>query len=104
MQRKLKQSQARSQSPTQPLVESLERRTHLSVSATFTSGAGILNVFGDSLNNTITISRDAAGKILVNGGAVSVSGGVPTAANTVLSSIFGQAANDPIPQNEPHGS
>jgi len=43
--------------------------------ASFSGGA--LTVFGDAANNTITISRDAAGKILVNGGAVAVTGGTP---------------------------
>jgi len=40
------------------------------VTATFANGT--LSVFGDGANNTITISRDAAGRILVNGGAVAV--------------------------------
>ena len=31
---------------------------------------GTLSVLGDSLDNNITVSRDAAGKILVNGGAL----------------------------------
>ena len=38
-------------------------------------GGGILTVFGDNLDNTVQVSRDAAGKILVNGGAVPVLGG-----------------------------
>ena len=41
--------------------------------ATFTNG--VLTVFGDSGANTITISRDAAGNILVNNGAIPISGG-----------------------------
>ena len=41
------------------------------------AGAGVLTVFGDNLDNNITVSRDAAGKILVNGGAVAVLGGTP---------------------------
>jgi len=65
---------------------------------------GILTVFGDAANNTITISRDAAGKILVNGGAVSVSGGTPTVANTSLIQVFGQAGNDTIGLNEANGA
>ena len=40
------------------------------VTATFANGT--LSVFGDSANNSITVSRDAAGRILVNGGAVTV--------------------------------
>ena len=33
-------------------------------------GNGALTVFGDALDNNIVVSRDAAGKLLVNGGAV----------------------------------
>ena len=42
----------------------------MAVTSTFT--AGILTTLGDNLGNNITLSRDAAGKILVNGGAVNV--------------------------------
>ena len=41
----------------------------------------MLSVIGDNLDNNIEISRNAAGEILVNGGAVPVSGGTPTVAN-----------------------
>ena len=44
------------------------------ITATFSPGSGVLTVFGDSPDNTITVSRNAAGKILVNGGAVAVTG------------------------------
>ena len=54
----------------------------MATTATFIPGAGSLNVIGDALDNTTTISRDAAGRILVNGGAVPVLGGTPTVANT----------------------
>jgi hypothetical protein len=47
-------------------IESLESRTYFAVTATFS--AGTLSVFGDALDNQITVSRDAAGKILVNCG------------------------------------
>ena len=53
-----------------------------SVNATFSPGAGILTVFGDALDNSISASRNAAGNILINGGAVPVLGGTPTVANT----------------------
>ena len=49
----------------------------------------MLTVIGDSLDNSITISRDAAGTILVNGGAIAVTGGTPTVANTTLIQVFG---------------
>src|SRR4051794_18123150 len=55
-----------------------------SAATTATFSAGRLSVSGDSLNNSITISRDAAGEILVNGGAVAVIGGTPTGAKTAL--------------------
>ena len=55
----------------------------MAITATFLPGAGLLSVFGDGLGNTVTFSRNAAGTILINGGAVPVLGGTPTVANTV---------------------
>ena len=72
------------------------------VSSTF--GNGVLTVNGDALNNTITISRDAAGRILVNGGAVAVSGGTPTVANTSLIQVFGLDGQDVISLNQANGA
>ena len=42
----------------------------MAITASFSKGTGILTEFGDNLDNTIVTSRDAAGNILVNGGAV----------------------------------
>src|SRR5258708_1055805 len=65
------------------VVESLEARCTAGVTATFLPGGfGLLTVFGDALNNTIQVSRNAAGTILVNGGAVAIKGGTATVANT----------------------
>ena len=72
------------------------------VTATFSNGT--LSVFGDSLNNNITVSRDAAGKILVNGGAVTVVGGTPTVANTSLIQVFGHGGNDVVTISEVNGA
>ena len=72
------------------------------VTASFS--AGVLTVNGDSLNNNITVSRNAAGQILVNGGAVAVIGGTPTVANTALIQVFGQGGNDTITLNEANGA
>jgi Ca2+-binding RTX toxin-like protein len=72
------------------------------VTASFTSG--VLSVNGDSLDNTITISRNAAGTILVNGGAVSVVGGTATVANTSKIQVFGLNGNDTITLSEVNGA
>ena len=74
----------------------------MAVTGTFIRGK--LNVFGDNLDNTITESRDAAGNILINGGAVAITGGTPTVANTSMSTIFGQGGNDTITLNEANGA
>src|SRR5690349_5763395 len=66
--------------------------------------AGQLTVFGDANANTITISRDAAGKLLVNGGAVAVFGGTPTVANTVQINVFGLGGDDTITLSEANGA
>jgi hypothetical protein len=63
------------------------------VSASFTSG--VLTVRGDRHDNTIVISRDAAGTILVNGGAVPIDG-APTVANTTSMIALGSAGKDTI--------
>ena len=70
------------------------------VTASFTPGAGQLTVIADNLNNNVTVSRDAAGKLLVNGGAVAVIGGTPTVANTALIQAFGLGGQDTITLSE----
>ncbi len=63
-----------------------------------------LTVIGDAQDNTIVVSRDAAGSILVNSGAVTVLGGKPTVANTSLIQIFGLGGNDNLSLNETNGA
>src|SRR5215210_109465 len=70
---------------------------------TSTFSAGTLSINGDSLDNNITISRNAAGTILVNGGAVSVVGGTATVANTSKIQVFGLGGNDVIWLSEGNG-
>jgi Ca2+-binding RTX toxin-like protein len=84
-----------------PNLEPLESRGYLAVVASFSNGT--LSVFGDNLDNSITISRNTAGTLLVNGGAVNVIGGTATVANTSLIQVFGQAGNDTITLNEANG-
>ena len=69
----------------------------MAVTASFIASAQTLSTLGDALDNTITLSRNAAGTILVNGGAVAVTGGTPTVANTALMQVFGQGGNDSHP-------
>jgi Ca2+-binding RTX toxin-like protein len=76
----------------------------MAITATFNQNAGILTVLGDSANNTATVSRNAAGTILLNGGAVAVQGGTPTVANTSLIQMFGQSGDDIITLNEASGA
>jgi Ca2+-binding RTX toxin-like protein len=74
----------------------------MAVTSTFSNGT--LTEFGDNLDNTIVTSRNAAGNILVNGGAVTTQGGTPTVANTSLIQIFGQGGNDVITMSETNGA
>jgi Ca2+-binding RTX toxin-like protein len=62
--------------------------------------SGIVSIFGDDLDNTITLSRDAAGNILSNG--VPIPGA--TIVNTVLIRVFGRGGNDTITLNEASGA
>src|SRR6266699_2247483 len=66
--------------------------------------AGLLSVFGDNLDDTIVMSRDAAGQILVNGGNIPITGGTPTVASTALIQVFGQGGNDAITLDESNGA
>jgi Ca2+-binding RTX toxin-like protein len=76
----------------------------MAITGTFTPSAGVLTLIADGAANTLTVSRDAAGKLLANGGAVSILGGVPTVANTGLISIFGLGGDDVITLNESNGA
>ena len=76
----------------------------MAIKASFSPGAGLLSVFGDALDDQITLSRDAAGRILINGGAIPVLGGQPTVANTTLMQVFGQGGNDTITLDESNGA
>jgi Ca2+-binding RTX toxin-like protein len=87
-----------------PALESLGDRVLPAVTAFFVPPVGVLTVIGDSGNNAIVLSRDAAGRILINGGAVSIIGGTPTVANTTSISAFGQNGNDSITLDEANGA
>jgi Ca2+-binding RTX toxin-like protein len=76
----------------------------MSLSGNFNPVTGVVTVFGDSAKNTVTLSRDAAGNILINGGAVPIIGGKPTVASTSLIQVFGLAGNDIISIDEINGA
>ena len=76
----------------------------MAITASFLANAGVLSIFSDSLDNVVTVSRNAAGNILVNGGAVPVAGGTPTVANTAQIQAFGLAGNDNLRLDESNGA
>ena len=76
----------------------------MAIKATFSAAAGLLSEVGDSVDNTIVTSRDAAGQLFVNGGAVPIVGGKATVANTALIQVFGQGGNDTITLDEANGA
>src|ERR1700730_4567339 len=76
----------------------------MAIKATFFRTAGVLSELGDGVDNTIVTSRDAAGQLFVNGGAVPVAGGQATVANTALIQVFGQGGNDTIALDESNGA
>jgi Ca2+-binding RTX toxin-like protein len=65
---------------------------------------GVLTVVGTSQDDAIVVSRDAAGKILLNGGAIPILGGTPTVANTRSVSLLGVGGNDVLTMDEVSGA
>jgi Ca2+-binding RTX toxin-like protein len=78
--------------------------THAASGPTAVFTLGVLTVIGDANDNAIAVSRDAAGKILVNGGAIAVQGGTPTVANTRAITMIGLAGNDTLTMDEVNGA
>jgi Ca2+-binding RTX toxin-like protein len=92
-----------------PLVELdrfalLDRRILPAITATFSATQGILTIIGDAQDNSIAVSRNAAGSILVNSGAVKILGGQAPVANTSLIQLFGLAGNDNLSLIENNGA
>src|SRR5262245_47167781 len=84
-----------------PAFEQLDQRITPSVNA-FSFG-GVLTVLGDHSDNTIEVSRNAAGNLLVNDGAVRIIGNAPTAANTARIQIFGFGGDDRLSLDDTNG-
>ncbi len=74
------------------------------VTGSFNPATGVLTAIGDNLGNTITVSRDAAGNLLINGGATPITGGRPTVANTAAIQAFGLGGDDTISLDEANGA
>jgi Ca2+-binding RTX toxin-like protein len=74
----------------------------MAVTGTFANAT--VNLTGDDLDNAITVSRNAAGTILANGGAIAIQGGTPTVANTNVIAISGLGGNDTITLDEASGA
>jgi Ca2+-binding RTX toxin-like protein len=64
---------------------------------------GVLTIIGDKEGNVLTASRDTNGTILVNGGAVAITGDVPTTNNTSLIQIFGLGGADVLLVDDSNG-
>ena len=76
----------------------------MAIKASFSRTAGLLSIIGDNVDDAITVSRDAAGNILINGGVISITGGPATVANTALIQVFGQGGDDTISLDETNGA
>ena len=76
----------------------------MAIKATFSPNSGLLSVLGDNSKNAVTVSRDAAGRLLINGGAIPIDGGTATVANTAQLQIFGQGGDDTIALDETNGA
>ena len=73
-------------------------------SAHFNQGHGVLTVFGDPNGGTTVVSRDRAGVIEVNGGAVRIDGARATVSNVSTIVVVGGHASDRLAIDEEHGS
>jgi hypothetical protein len=81
-----------------------QRTTTMAITASFSPRARLLLVFSDNADAAITISRNVAGQILVNGGAISIRGGQPTIANTAEIQAFSKGGEGKIIIDESNGA
>jgi Ca2+-binding RTX toxin-like protein len=71
--------------------------------AQFNHGHGVLTILADPAGGAITVSRDAAGAIDVNGGAVDIHGSRATIGNVGRIVVIGRGGNDRITLDETNG-
>ena len=74
------------------LIEPLESRRLYAVTAS--SAGGVLTVTGDNAANAITVSRNAAGNLLVNNGTVPIAGSPATVAVIQSIRVSGLGGNE----------
>lgn len=75
----------------------------MAIKASFVPGAGLLLINGDG-QTAVTVRRDPAGNILINGGAVTISGGSPSVANTLEIDAFGVGGAETFQLDESFGA
>ena len=73
------------------------------ITASYSPATRKLTAIGDAVAENIVFSRNVAGQIFVNGGAVPISGGTPTVATTDLIEAFGLDLDDVISLDETNG-
>ena len=77
---------------------------HAAANPTAIFTLGVLTVVGSGQDDTVVVSRDAAGAILLNGGAIPILGGTPTVANTRSITLLGVGGNDVLTMDEVNGA
>jgi len=74
------------------------------ITAIYIPAQQTLVVVGTDGDDSIAIKRNAAGKIVVNNGAVPILGTKPTVDNTTVLEVFGQGGTDDISLDESNGA
>src|SRR5262245_65150959 len=75
----------------------------MTITATYFPSQDFLSVDADASDDMITLSRDAGGNILINGGAVQIQGGTPTVANTNFIQILARQGADTVVIDDTNG-
>jgi Ca2+-binding RTX toxin-like protein len=79
------------------------QRTTETITAKYDPQLSTLSVEGTSFDDTIAVGRDATGSLLVNGGAIAISGARPSVTNTSVIRVLGRAGNDRLSIDEHNG-
>jgi Ca2+-binding RTX toxin-like protein len=74
------------------------------ITATYAPATFTLTVTGTTLGDAMSIERDVAGALRINGGTVPIGGGSPTVANTSLIAASGSDGDDVIAIDETNGA